>query len=344
MMAVDLHNFELLLPSLFFTPQDNLGSELSSPIGSDQPSSSSTDSTREEDDYIGELTRQMAQYMLPDDDKLEKSWGLAGSPESTLWSQFGSNLDGPIGPSREPSPPMAPWVGNFEKMKITEETARYNQGEKFSSTSNSIQVSGGNLNAGIQSKQALIDDQIRAIQLYRLKQEQAMKQMEQKPRVKHYNQNKGRVFGGFNNGQKAVTNSNNPWYNLQPQQQQQQQQSNQQAGSHMRAVFLNASGSRNGSSGTGVFLPRGIGGTPTESRKKQGCATVLIPARVVQALKLHFEKTGVPTRSSNSAFHVQHDACVSGRNNSMHSLQKYQSKTVPALNHQEMNLPQEWTY
>ncbi|TYI26197.1 hypothetical protein ES332_A05G099000v1 [Gossypium tomentosum] len=309
MMAVDLHNFELLLPSHFFTPQDNLGSGLSSPIGSDQPSSSSTDSTREEDDYIGELTRLMAQNMLPDDDKLEKSWGLAGSPESTLWSQFGSNLDGPIGPSREPSPPMAPWVGNFEKMKITEETARYNQGERFLSTSNSIQVSGGNLNAGIQSKQALIDDQIRAIQLYRLKQEQAMKQMEQKQ-----------------------------------QQQQQQQQSNQQAGSHMRAVFLSASGSRNGSCGTGVFLPRGIGGTPTESRKKQGCATVLIPARVVQALKLHFEKTGVPTRSSNSPFPLQHDACVSGRNNSMHSLQKYQSKTVPALNHQEMNLPQEWTY
>ncbi|TYH16178.1 hypothetical protein ES288_A05G098000v1 [Gossypium darwinii] len=309
MMAVDLHNFELLLPSQFFTPQDNLGSGLSSPIGSDQPSSSSTDSTREEDDYIGELTRLMAQNMLPDDDKLEKSWGLAGSPESTLWSQFGSNLDGPIGPSREPSPPMAPWVGNFEKMKITEETARYNQGERFLSTSNSIQVSGGNLNAGIQSKQALIGDQIRAIQLYRLKQEQAMKQMEQKQ-----------------------------------QQQQQQQQSNQQAGSHMRAVFLSASGSRNGSCGTGVFLPRGIGGTPTESRKKQGCATVLIPARVVQALKLHFEKTGVPTRSSNSPFPLQHDACVSGRNNSMHSLQKYQSKTVPALNHQEMNLPQEWTY
>ncbi|KAG4198534.1 hypothetical protein ERO13_A05G091900v2 [Gossypium hirsutum] len=309
MMAVDLHNFELLLPSQFFTPQDNLGSGLSSPIGSDQPSSSSTDSTREEDDYIGELTRLMAQNMLPDDDKLEKSWGLAGSPESTLWSQFGSNLDGPIGPSREPSPPMAPWVGNFEKMKITEETARYNQGERFLSTSNSIQVSGGNLNAGIQSKQALIDDQIRAIQLYRLKQEQAMKQMEQKQ-----------------------------------QQQQQQQQSNQQADSHMRAVFLSASGSRNGSCGTGVFLPRGIGGTPTESRKKQGCATVLIPARVVQALKLHFEKTGVPTRSSNSPFPLQHDACVSGRNNSMHSLQKYQSKTVPALNHQEMNLPQEWTY
>ena len=89
--------------------------------------------------------------------------------------------------------------------------------------------------------------------------------MEQNPRIKHY-QSKGRVFGGFNHGQKVSINSNNPWYFLK---QQQQQQSNQQAGSDMRAVFLDASGSRNGSCGTGVFLPRGIG-TPCEPRKKQG--------------------------------------------------------------------------
>ncbi|XP_007016271.2 PREDICTED: uncharacterized protein LOC18590595 [Theobroma cacao] len=363
MMAVDLNNSELLLPSQFFTPQDlhglsldnsnsssnkpinqnafyyvfgstDSGSEFSSPIGSEL-SSSSTESSEEEDDYMGELTRQMAQYMLQDEDKHEKSWGLAGSPESTLWSQLWSNLDSPAGPSREPSPPLTPMGGNFEKMKINEETARYNQGERFISTSTSIQVSRSNPYARFQSKRTLIDDQLRAIQFHRLKQEQAMKQMEQKPRVKHY-QSKGRVFS--DNGQKAATNSNNPWYTRQ---QQQQQQTNQQAGSDMRAVFLNASGSRNGSCGTGVFLPRGIG-TPCESRKKQGCATVLIPARVLQALKLHFEKTGVPSRF-DSGFPLEHDASVSGRN-SMYSQQKRQSRTVPALNHQDVGLPQEWTY
>ncbi|KAK8550861.1 hypothetical protein V6N12_039544 [Hibiscus sabdariffa] len=337
MMAVDLHNYELLLPSQLFTPQeDHLGSELSSPIGSDQLSSSSTESSQEEDDYIGELSRQMAQHMLPDEDELAKPWDLSGSPESTLWSQFGSNLD---------CPPSTPMVENFKKMKINEGNAGFNQAERFSSTSNSIQVSGGNLNAGFQSKKALIDDQIREIQFYRLKQEQAMKQTEQKlqkPRSKHYHQGKGGVVGGSNNGHKAAPNSNKPWYNLP--QRQQQQQGNQQGGSHMRAVFLNAPGSRNGSSGTGVFLPRGTGGTPTESRKKQGCATVLIPARVVQALKLHFEKTGVPTRSNSSAFPLQYDACVSGRNNNIHPLHKAQSKALPAMNLQETSLPQEWTY
>ncbi|XP_021278037.1 serine/threonine-protein kinase pakD [Herrania umbratica] len=367
MMAVDLNNSELLLPSQFFTPQDLHGlsldnsnsssnkpinqnasyyvfgstdswSEFSSPIGSEL-SSSSTESSEEEDDYSGELTRQMAQYMLQDEDKHEKSWGLAGSPESTLWSQLWSNLYSPVGPSRGPSPPLTPVVGNFEKMKINEETARYNQGERFISTSTSIQVSRSNPYARFQSKRTLVDDQIRAIQFHRLKQEQAQKQMEQKPRVKHY-QSKGRVFS--DNGQKAASDSNNPWYTRQQQQQQQQQQqSNQQAGSDMRAVFLNASGSRNGSCGTGVFLPRGIG-TPCESRKKQGCATVLIPARVLQALKLHFEKTGVPSRF-NSGFPLEHDASVSGRN-SMYSQQKRQPRTVPALNHQDVGLPQEWTY
>ncbi|XP_022753815.1 uncharacterized protein LOC111302142 [Durio zibethinus] len=369
MMAADLHKCELLLPSdQFFTPQGRLdglsldnsssnninkainqkasylfgssdsGSELSSPIGSEK-TSSSTGSSEEEDDYNRQLTRQMAQYMLQDEDKHEKASGLSGSLESTHWSQLRSNLDSPAGPSREPSPPLTPMIGNFEKLKKNEETARYNQGERFTSASTSIQVSRRNPKAGFQSKQVLIDDRIRAIQFYRLKQEQAMKQMEQKPRVKNY-QSKGRVFGGFKDGQKVSPNSNNPWYNLQ-QQQQQQQQSNQQAGSDMRAVFLNASGSRNGSCGTGVFLPRGIGAC-CESRKKQGCATVLIPARVVQALKLHFEKTGVPSRFSNG-FPLEHDASASGRNR-MYSQQNRQSRTVPAMNHQEIGLPQEWTY
>ncbi|XVF68864.1 hypothetical protein PTKIN_Ptkin11bG0035500 [Pterospermum kingtungense] len=219
------------------------GSELSSPIGS-APSSSSTESSEEEDDYIGELTRWMAQYMLQDEDKHEKTRGLSGSPESTIWSHLGSNLDSSAGPSREPSPLLTvPMIGDFAKMKINEETAR------FTRTSTSIQASRRKPNVGFQSKQAQIDEQIRAIQFSRLKQEQAMKQMEQKPRIKPY-QTKGRVY-------------DNSWYNLLQQQQQQQRQSN------MRAVFLNSTGSRNGSCGTGVFLPRGIG-TPCQSRKTQG--------------------------------------------------------------------------
>ncbi|KAK8566307.1 hypothetical protein V6N13_002021 [Hibiscus sabdariffa] len=189
------------LPSQLFTPQ-----------------SSSTEKSQEEDDYIGD----MAEYMLPDEDKLEKTWDLSGSPESTL----GSNLDSLIGASREPLTPM---VENFEK-------ARYNQGERFSTTSDSIQVSGGDMNAGFQS------------------------------------------------------NKSNPTATT--------------------------------TTTTSRFSHEG-GGTPTVSRKKQESATVLI---VVQALKLHFEKTGVPTRPNSSCFPLQHDACVSGWNNSMHSQYKGPSR------------------
>ncbi|GMI97140.1 hypothetical protein like AT5G59050 [Hibiscus trionum] len=282
MMSVDLHARGLLIPSsqdhhLFASSES--GSELSSPTASDHLGSSSTtteSSEEEEDCFIGELTRQMAQFMLQDEDKHEQSSG-------------------------------SPVVEKFE-------TATYSH--------------------GFQSKQELIDEQIRAIQFYKLKQEKTMKQKEQKPRTNHQ-QSKGKVLAGFNNGYKVPINSNTPWYTLQ---QQQQQQRKQRTGSDMRPLFLTGSGSRNGSCGTGVFLPRGTGGIPCNPRKKQGCATVLIPARVVQALKLHFEKTGVPPRFNTTDFK---DAC-----DGMNSAQNGRSgAAVPATSqHEEVSLPQEWTY
>ena len=55
----------------------------------------------------------------------------------------------------------------------------------------------------------------------------------------------------------------------------------------MRAVFLGTqnAGDKRECAGTGVFLPRQIG-TQSETSKKTGCSIVLVPARVVQALKL----------------------------------------------------------
>lgn len=65
----------------------------------------------------------MAQYMLEEDED---------NKHEKPWGLFGSNLDSSVRPSEEPSPPLTP---PNEKMKITD---------------------------GFQSKQALIDDQIRA--------------------------------------------------------------------------------------------------------------------------------------------------------------------------------------
>ncbi|KAE8681011.1 hypothetical protein F3Y22_tig00111344pilonHSYRG00013 [Hibiscus syriacus] len=234
-MAVDLHDPSFFIPSSqdhhFDALQNNninnkpylfasseSGSGLSSPTGSDHLNSTITESSEEEEDcFIAELTRQMAQYMFQDKDKdKDKQDKSYGSP----------------------------------MVEKNEETAAYGHGRRNKA------------------------------------EDQASSKTRESPR-------------GFNNGY----HSNTPWHTLhqQQQQQQQQQKSKKQTGSDERAVFLTGSGSKNGSSGTGVFLPRATGGTPCNSRKKQGCATVLIPAKV-QALKLHFEKTGTRSRFNTTDF------------------------------------------
>ncbi|KAH9701494.1 G patch domain-containing protein [Citrus sinensis] len=236
------------------------GSVLNSPIESEL-GSTETESEESEEDYMAELSRQMAYYMLQDDnnhdhhhhhDKQEKvSWSSsAASPSlSTFWPPLDSTHEGPK----------------------------------------------------VQSKQSLIDDQIRAVQYYKLnlKKDQSMKK----------NQNKKRA-------NIVDPQSSNP----------------------VRAVFLEGPGSetKSSSGGTGVFLPQKIGHA-SESRKKRGCSTVLIPARVVQALKQHFDKVGVPSRF-NGDFPLQ-----DGLNNNSSS-NSQQQQPAPVSNHQEIALPQEWTY
>ncbi|KAL0460554.1 UNVERIFIED_CONTAM: hypothetical protein Slati_0682600 [Sesamum latifolium] len=76
---------------------------------------------------------------------------------------------------------------------------------------------------------------------------------------------------------------------------------NGHSGSGMQAVFLGGSGSRSGSPGTGVFLPRGAR-DPTHLKKKSGCSMVLMPTRVLQVLELHFNRvqdsSGAPPSST----------------------------------------------
>eukprot|EP00257_Ricinus_communis_P012521 XP_002535202.2 uncharacterized protein LOC8269627 [Ricinus communis] len=68
----------------------------------------------------------------------------------------------------------------------------------------------------------------------------------------------------------------------------QQAQQQDQGNFGMRAVFLGNTGAKRECAGTGVFLPRRVG-APTETRKKPACSTVLLPARVVQALNLNLD-------------------------------------------------------
>ncbi|KAL4587684.1 hypothetical protein LXL04_000558 [Taraxacum kok-saghyz] len=109
-------------------------------------------------------------------------------------------------------------------------------------------------------------------------------------------------------------------------------------GSGMQAIFLNGPGSKNGSNGTGVFLPRSATDVTVQRRKKPGCSTVLVPTRVLQALEQHFNNMESISPSSNM-HHIHHD--INGQINDMqHMLQVSSTST----DHLERKLPQEWTY
>ncbi|XP_039038855.1 uncharacterized protein LOC120176492 isoform X2 [Hibiscus syriacus] len=117
-------------------------------------------------------------------------------------------------------------------------------------------------------------------------------------------------------------------------------------GSGMRAMFLTGSGGvKRDSAGTGVFIPRRYDTSTTnntnpEPRKKPGCPTVLLPAKVVQALNLNFDEpnnTNVLPQFS-PGFASNYDALVARRNALL---------TQARRNFRQegsFNLPQEWTY
>ncbi|THG13698.1 uncharacterized protein LOC114273994 isoform X1 [Camellia sinensis] len=315
-MAVEFHGRQRLLLSKLLNDDDILSEDrrttqtgspfgssssgLSSPFGSDLCSTETESSDDDNNsDFIAELTRQMADYMLEEDDE------RLGSKDQ--------------------------------------------HGERIHSTPK--------LNKPT-SIPAFCDDQTRPVHLYKLenqpsiaswgrrvKRTELTHQLEQKQQVHHqkphHMQSRGRRTdaeggsgGGF--GSPAATAA--------PPLQQRRRQVG--SGSGMRAVFLGGPGSRSGSSGTGVFLPRGTGNPldVTVSKKKSGCSTVLIPARVMLALQLHFKEMKTQRRGSQSntcvGFNsppVQHDVERLERSD-LHSEQK------GVANHQEIGLPHEWTY
>ncbi|KAK6137756.1 hypothetical protein DH2020_028508 [Rehmannia glutinosa] len=189
-------------------------------------------------------------------------------------------------------------------------------------------VKNNNLKNGSNSGPASVDDRIPPIQVYELKNKSPVRNCRERVKVSesaqqkqfqktehHYMQYRGREWG-VGRGRKGYS------------------------GSGMQAVFLGGSGSRTGSTGTGVFLPR-VTSDPTELKKKPGCSMVLMPTRVLQALELHFN------RRHNSAAPP-----LGGRGSPNHSCPKDESTISnghsqlenQSTNYDEMQLPQEWTY
>ncbi|KAF8396824.1 hypothetical protein HHK36_018457 [Tetracentron sinense] len=345
-------------------------SDLSSPVESVVGSTTESD----EEDYMAGLTLQMAHSMFQDDDKNPiSSFGaenpktrvLAGSPQSTLcevgsWSGCSaeSSYESPNGPS-EVSTPMNDkeddaWyllyaaAGQVAWMKMNNELPRNHHGRgllEHPLKPDTVFEPLKNPGAGVYPNQALTHhQQLQVNQFQQLKQQQLMKQqrladwgrqvkvagISQQHQTRALLQNRERTCGyASNRCGKPLTSSTSTW------------PTQQQGSSGMRAVFLGGSGSRKESCGTGVFLPRRIG-NPSESRKKPACSTVLLPARVVEALNMKFDDSGPQPRFSGD-FTLEQDAIMGRSNTGMLYQQKRNNRCPPAMNH-GLRLPQEWTY
>lgn len=261
----------------------------SSPIESEL-GSTETETESEEDGFIAELTRQMADYMLDDDDE--------------------------VAPSSLPKTTKNPNVG-FEA----------NQASSYDQTPAIHLYKLG--------KQPSINDNGYECRGSRVKTNELTQQLHDK-KQQHIPimQKRGAIADDVSAG-RVGPSSATTWRPSR------QQPIGSDSGSGMRAVFLGGPRLKNGSSGTGVFLPRGTI-DPPEARKKSGCSTVLIPARVMQALQLHFEDMNARSKSNGSggftSYPLQHDVVMAPSSSEP-------SRTGdPAVNHHETILPKEWTY
>ncbi|KAG8371446.1 hypothetical protein BUALT_Bualt13G0088400 [Buddleja alternifolia] len=260
-----------------------------SPFGSEVGSSESDDG-----DYMAELTRQMAECMLQEEEEEEKA----------------------ISEDSEASDSLKDY--------------------KDKSCMNSCVIN--NLKYGINSSQVCVDDRVPLplppLEVYELKKQAAVR------KERHMYRGK-RVKGSESTHQKQVIEKREQqqqhYHNYMQYRNGRRDQWRKESSSCMQAIFLDGSKSRNGSTGTGVFLPR-VTDDPVKLKKKSGCSTVLIPTRVLQALELHFNRLSDSMAPPLSAASPNR-SCRKGESNGHSKLENR-----PANHDEEMQLPQEWTY
>ncbi|XP_008785474.1 uncharacterized protein LOC103704103 [Phoenix dactylifera] len=338
--------------------------ELPYGFGSNPPSpvDSVTGTESDEDDYMAGLAQKMAHCFLQDGDKVSsalpcgdnvKMRMMTGSPQSTLSAWSASGKGSPNGPSLVSSPlssPMEqhkedPWdvlyeaAGQVMRLRLNEQNV-YARGLLGPSRKPFPAPSQNPQKAGCYNSPVLTKQQLQAAQFYHLKQQQLMKQQLS---AAWGRQGRARVVGGGGGGGYGGEGrcGGRPLGLPLPLQKQQQPQQHQQ-GSGMRAVFLTGPGARRESTGTGVFLPRRVG-TPTESLKKPACSTVLLPARVVQALNLIPEELGAQQRYPGG-FVLDHDSLVGRSNNALSHPKRNLHPQPAAVPSHDILLPPEWTY
>ncbi|XP_016481365.1 uncharacterized protein LOC107802395 [Nicotiana tabacum] len=334
-------------------------SGLSSPFGSELGSTETDETESEEDeDFIAQLTRQMADYMLKDDDdEEEEEEGGGGGGDVAVDSNDSEenrvpNYPPNIAQSSNPTGLARNW-SNYNSSEI----CYYNKESLSAYVKPTTEYSADsvkNFNTVLYSS----DDLKRPIQVYHLK--------DQPTTLKHRPSKGKRVKGTTTTEsvQKLMTEKNRNHNKMQNTLTKKQTLGGhgdkihlhhhhhpiQSTGAGRRAIFLGGSRSINGSSGTGVFLPRRINPTANEPKKKSGGSTVLIPARVLQALQQHFNHMDVLSQSNTCPVSPTHLPKYDAENETEGFVWKEnqhsedQTRSASVVNDQEMQLPQEWTY
>ncbi|CAN4098800.1 unnamed protein product [Withania somnifera] len=333
---------DLIFGTYGCSEQQSSSSGLSSPFGSELGSTETDETESEEDeDFIAQLTRQMADYMLKDDDEEEEEVTVDENDDEK------SILNSTHTVQTSNSNGLAWNWSNYNSREI----CYYNQ-----ESLGTYVKPGGDSGNQVKNSNAVLyssDDLKRPIQVYLLKDQPTAKQKSSNSRGK-------RVKGITRESvQKLKTENNNMQSTFNKIQtlgrhghggdKIHQHHPVQGSGADMRAIFIGGSGSINGSSGTGVFLPRTINNpnptTAARPKKKSGRSTVLIPARVLQALQQHFNHMDPLSQSSMCAVSPTHLPQNENETENLVSNENQHSEDeTSVINDQEMQLPQEWIY
>ncbi|CAN4126190.1 unnamed protein product [Withania somnifera] len=351
-MAKNLNDCEFWLPSQFLTDDELLmdfksnsigpvfgtHSDLSSPVES---VIGSVDTESDEEECITGLTRKMAHSTFHENSyDTPKDWSLSSSPQSTLCGCKQGSSHGDFDQ-------FYAAAGEVARIRMMEDGLYQTKTGLWAmpSKASTVPVS-----------QKYSYHQLQVAQFERLKQQQIMKQSQGvlglgkggfEQHLLKQNQQQLAQIRGQSGVARPMNSSISCWPSLQQPQQ-------QLPGSGMRAVFLGSPGPKRECAGTGVFLPRRIG-TQTETRKKPGCSTVLLPDRVVQALNLNLEAMDVRQQDQVQARCYQGGSGSTPSSdwiypNNMPMAQQRRNLFMgntypqPATISQELLLPQDWTY